>query len=29
MENRATLCTKDSDFARFTGLDWKNPLPAE
>jgi toxin-antitoxin system PIN domain toxin len=29
MENRATLCTIDSDFARFPGLDWKNPLRAE
>ena len=29
MENRATLCTNDSDFARFPGLDWKNPLRAE
>ena len=29
MENRATLCTNDSDFARFPGLDWKNPLQAE
>lgn len=26
IENRATLCSNDSDFARFPGLDWKNPL---
>lgn len=26
MENRATLCSNDSDFARFDGLDWVNPL---
>jgi toxin-antitoxin system PIN domain toxin len=26
MENRATLCTNDSDFARFPGLSWCNPL---
>ena len=24
--NRATLCSNDSDFARFPGLDWNNPL---
>lgn len=24
--NRATLCSTDSDFARFDGLDWRNPL---
>ena len=24
--NRATLCSNDSDFARFPGLDWVNPL---
>ena len=24
--NRATLCSTDSDFARFNGLDWRNPL---
>ena len=24
--NRATLCSSDSDFARFPGLDWRNPL---
>ncbi len=26
IENRATLCSNDSDFARFEGLDWVNPL---
>lgn len=26
IRNRATLCSNDSDFARFPGLDWKNPL---
>lgn len=26
IENRARLCSNDSDFARFPGLDWKNPL---
>lgn len=26
IQNRATLCSNDSDFARFHGLDWKNPL---
>ncbi len=26
IEHRATLCTNDSDFARFPGLDWANPL---
>ena len=26
IENRATLYSNDSDFARFPGLDWKNPL---
>ncbi|MEO0510321.1 MAG: TA system VapC family ribonuclease toxin [Verrucomicrobiota bacterium] len=26
IENRATLCSNDSDFVRFAGLDWKNPL---
>ena len=29
MENRATLCSNDGDFARFPGLDWKNPLRDE
>ena len=26
MAHRATLCSNDSDFARFEGLDWRNPL---
>lgn len=26
IENRARLFTNDADFARFPGLDWKNPL---
>ena len=26
IENRATLCSNDSDFARFKELDWVNPL---
>ena len=26
IENRATLCSNDSDFARFKDLDWVNPL---
>ncbi len=26
MENRATLHSNDTDFARFEGLDWINPL---
>ncbi len=26
MAHRATLCSNDSDFARFDGLDWRNPL---
>lgn len=26
IEHRATLCTNDSDFARFDGLQWHNPL---
>lgn len=26
LENRARLHTNDSDFARFPGLDWVNPL---
>lgn len=26
MANRATLHSNDSDFARFEGLDWNNPL---
>jgi toxin-antitoxin system PIN domain toxin len=26
MEHNATLCSADSDFARFPGLRWENPL---
>ena len=26
IENRAALCSNDSDFARFEGLRWVNPL---
>ena len=26
IEHRATLYTNDSDFARFPGLQWRNPL---
>jgi predicted nucleic acid-binding protein len=26
IETRAELCSSDADFARFPGLDWKNPL---
>ena len=26
IEHRATLCSNDADFARFAGLDWRNPL---
>ena len=26
IEHRARLCSNDSDFARFAGLDWVNPL---
>lgn len=26
--HRATLCSSDTDFARFKGLDWVNPLVA-
>jgi uncharacterized protein len=26
IENRATLCSNDNDFARFSGLRWSNPL---
>jgi predicted nucleic acid-binding protein len=26
IEHGATLCTTDRDFARFTGLKWRNPL---
>ncbi|HVY26544.1 MAG TPA: type II toxin-antitoxin system VapC family toxin [Polyangiaceae bacterium] len=28
IENQATLCSNDSDFARFPGLRWENPLKA-
>ncbi len=28
IEHGLTLCSTDGDFARFTGLDWKNPLAA-
>ncbi len=28
IEHRARLYTNDSDFARFAGLDWENPLEA-
>jgi hypothetical protein len=26
IENQAGLCSNDSDFARFQGLRWENPL---
>jgi uncharacterized protein len=26
IEHRATLCSNDADFSRFTGLNWVNPL---
>jgi len=26
IEAGARLCSNDSDFARFPGLDWENPL---
>ena len=26
IEHRARLCSNDSDFSRFPGLDWENPL---
>lgn len=26
IENQAVLCSNDSDFARFQGLRWENPL---
>ena len=26
IESRATLCSNDRDFARFPGLQWKDPL---
>jgi predicted nucleic acid-binding protein len=28
LEHGATLCTTDSDFSRFSGLKWTNPLAA-
>ena len=28
MEHRAELHTNDTDFSRFRGLRWRNPLPA-
>jgi len=28
VEHGATLCSADTDFARFTGLNWLNPLAA-
>lgn len=28
IENQALLCSNDSDFARFEGLRWTNPLTA-
>lgn len=28
VEHGATLCSTDRDFARFSGLDWNNPLAA-
>ncbi len=28
IENGATLCSNDSDFGRFAGLSWTNPLSA-
>jgi toxin-antitoxin system PIN domain toxin len=28
LEHSATIHTADTDFARFPGVDWKNPLPA-
>ena len=28
MEHGLTLCSADADFARFAGLDWRNPLAA-
>ena len=27
IENQARLCSNDSDFGRFQGLRWENPLP--
>lgn len=29
IEHGLTLCSTDGDFARFPGLDWKNPLAAD
>lgn len=29
IEHRACLCTNDSDFARFPGLNWLNPLSTD
>jgi hypothetical protein len=26
IENRAELCSSDTDFARFEGLKWRNPV---
>lgn len=26
IEHGATLCSTDRDFARFSGLDWQNPI---
>lgn len=26
VEHQATLCSNDTDFSRFSGLRWKNPL---
>ena len=26
IENAATMCSNDTDFGRFVGLSWKNPL---
>lgn len=26
IQDRATLCSNDSDFSRFAGLSWRNPL---
>jgi predicted nucleic acid-binding protein len=26
LENAATLCSSDTDFARFAGVVWQNPL---
>ncbi len=29
IENQATLCSHDTDFARFPGLSWRDPLRAK